>query len=274
MNNFHMGSAKFVAVGSGKGGVGKTTLTSHIAARLAARGSRVLVLDGDLGMANVDIFFGVRPRGDLSQVLSGEQSLESVITPVSEGLDLISGGSGLRELAELSNFERAGIMGEIGRLSHRYDIVLMDTAPGLSANVLFLNATADLNLIVITPDPAAMTDSYALVKCLYQTYRRTHFSLVCNQVRDAEEAKRLYARFSDVVSKFLHVRVDYFGALEHDSAIRRSVQSQRLVTRHQPDSASAQRFDHLAVCLQSWLSLNRTNGLGVPSFWQQLTGVA
>jgi flagellar biosynthesis protein FlhG len=264
---------KTVSITSGKGGVGKTTIVSNIAFALARQGKRVLILDGDLGMANVDIMFGVKAEANIHQVITGEVDVAQAITPLGNGIDLISGGSGIVELNRLNSFERRAMMESLQSMDGLYDYLLIDTAPGISDNVLYLNSAAQETAIVINPDPASLTDSYALIKVLNQEYKESHFSIICNQVRDETDGMALYHRFNEVVSRFLFVGLDYWGSISQDPLFRKSTQNQRLILKHEPTSESSRQL--LNVSLKLERSLARKNEKsGLQFFWDQVVGVA
>jgi flagellar biosynthesis protein FlhG len=264
---------KIVSITSGKGGVGKTTLVCNMACALAKRGKKVLIFDGDLGMSNVDIMFNIKAQYNIHQVLTGEMDLQEAITHLDTNIDLISGGSGIVELNRLNSFQRRSVMESLNSLDGFYDYMIIDTAPGISDNVLYLNSAAQETAIVITPDPASITDSYALIKVLNQEYKEKHFSIVCNQVRDEIEGLALYNRFNDVVSRFLYVGLDYWGSIALDQNFRKSTQNQRLILRHEPNSLSAAQL--LSVSAKLELSLARKNEKnGMQYFWDQVVGVA
>lgn len=262
-----------VAITSGKGGVGKTTLTANIAYALARQGKRVLILDGDLGMANVDLLFGIKAESHLLDVIEGEKSIQDILVPLDPNIDLISGGSGIVELSRLNPFQRRNLIDSVSSLNSAYDFLLIDTAPGLSDNVLYLNTSADLSAVVITPDVASLADSYALIKVLHNEYRENNFSIICNQVRDEADGISLFNRFSEVVTRFLPVGVDYLGAIPGDTAFRRSTQNQRLVLKHDSQTAAAHSIITLSTRIQkSVQGLDKKTGLQF--FFEQVVGVA
>lgn len=262
-----------IAITSGKGGVGKTTLTANLACALARQGKRVLVLDGDLGMANVDLLFGIKAESHLFDVIQGDKTIQEIIVPLDKNIDLISGGSGIVELSRLNPFQRRNLIDSISELNAAYDYLLIDTAPGLSDNVLYLNASAQLSAVVITPDVASLADSYALIKVLHQEYKEKKFSIICNQVRDEADGMSLFNRFSEVVTRFLPVGVDYLGSVPTDNTFKRSTQNQRLVLKHDAQTAAA----HSIVTLSSRIQKN-VQGLdkktGLQFFFEQVVGVA
>ncbi len=237
---------KILSVTSGKGGVGKTSVACNLAYALSKQGKKVLIFDGDLGMANVDIFFGVHPQRTLQDLIEGAP-LRECLTNVAQNIDLIAGGSGLYQLGQLNAFQRREILNSIGELNYAYDYLIIDTAPGLHDHVLHLNSVADECLVVLTPDPSSFTDAYALVKVLHQKYKSQKFSIVCNQVTDEKAGAQLYLRFSDVVQQFLPVRLNYKKTVPFDAQLRLSNQLQRLILRQDPKSASSLAITGLAT---------------------------
>lgn len=262
-----------VSVSSGKGGVGKTTLVANLAFRYSQMGKKVLIFDGDMGMANVDIFFGVRPTGHLYDVVQGDKTLSDILTEVSPKIFLIPGGSGISELQNLNHFRRRALVDNVNQLPHDFDIMLIDTSPGLGENVLYFNSAAETKLIVLTPDPSSLADAYALIKVLNKKFKETHFSLICNQVKNEVDGLRLYQKFSDVVGRFLNVGLDYIGSVPQDPVLRMNNQMQRLVTKHEPQSISAQAISQVASRLARVSSQTETRG-GLERFWEQVIGVA
>lgn len=229
---------KILSVTSGKGGVGKTSIVSNMAAALAKLGQKVLIFDGDLGMANVDIFFGVHPQRGLQDVLDGVP-LKDCLTPVAQNVDLLAGGSGLYNLCHLNAFQRREILAHIDEMNYIYDYLIIDTSPGLHDHVLHLNSVADECLVVITPDPSSFTDAYALIKVLHQKYKTQKFSIICNQVSDERAGAHLYLRFADVAQQFLPVRLNYKKTIPFDPHLKLSNQLQRLIVRQDPKAASS-----------------------------------
>ncbi|MCC2677557.1 MAG: flagellar biosynthesis switch protein [Pseudobdellovibrio sp.] len=235
---------RILSVTSGKGGVGKTSIVSNMAVSLAKQGKRVLVFDGDLGMANVDIFFGVHPQKNLQDVMEGAP-LRECLTPVAQNLDLLAGGSGLYGLCHLNAFQRREILAHIAEMNYSYDYLLIDTSPGLHDHVLHLNSVADECMVIITPDPSSFTDAYALIKVLHQKYRAQKFSIICNQVSDEKAGAQLYLRFADVAQQFLPIRLNYKKTVPFDPQMKLSNQLQRLIVRQDAKSVSAQAITGL-----------------------------
>lgn len=264
---------RVISVTSGKGGVGKTSVVCNLAGELARRGERVLILDGDLGMANVDIMFGQRARLNIGHVLNGQARIEDVLVEVAPNVHLLPGGSGVYELARLEPLQKHLLLDQVGRLNQAFDFMLVDTAPGIDDNVLYLNAAAQEILVVCTPDPTSLTDAYALIKVLNQRHRETRFSVLTNMVRDEAEGRRTFAALSDVAGRFLCVSLDYRGFIPNDLNLRQSNRGQQLVVNVQRTAPSSVAFKALGENLKASERFSELKG-GLQFFWNQLSGVA
>lgn len=268
-----MKTTKTVSISSGKGGVGKTTVVTNLAHQLAKQGQKVLIFDGDVGMANADIMFGQRAQHSIIDVLDGRMGVRDIILRVEPQVDLIPGGSGIVEFNRMSLFQKRALLDSVGELQGYYDWLLVDTAPGIADHVLYLNAAADEAMIIVTPDPASITDSYALIKVLHQLHRVDHFGIICNQVRDYEDGLNLFRRFNEVVSRFLNVGLDFRGSLPQDALLRRANIQQRIISRQFPDAQVSLGFNDLALGLMESHSKTQSRG-GLQFFWEQVAGVA
>lgn len=266
-------STRTISVTSGKGGVGKTTLVCNMAYELAKTGSKVLILDGDLGMGNVDIMFGQKSRLNISHVLSNQCALEDVIVEMAANISLIPGGSGVYGLNSLNPIQKHLLLDQVSRLNRGYDYLLVDTAPGIDDNVLYLNSAAQEILVVVTPDPASLTDAYALIKVLNQRHRENRFSIVTNMVKDEMEARHVFQKLSDVASRFLCVSLDFRGFVPNDLILRQSNRSQQLVVEAQSRSPSSLAIRGLTENLRNSGRFTELKG-GLQFFWNQLSGVA
>ncbi|MEK2646730.1 MinD/ParA family protein [Bdellovibrio sp. BCCA] len=273
MNSFDMHRTRTISITSGKGGVGKTTLVANVALTLAQRGKKVLILDGDLGMANVDILFGVKTQGNIHDILAGRKEMKDILVEVAKDVFLIPGGSGVVEFNHMNHFERRAMVEAVSALPLGFDYLLIDTAPGIAENVLFLNSAAQTVSVVITPDPASFADAYALIKVLNKNYKVNHFSIVCNQVRDEQEGLGLYQRFNDVVNKFLYIGLDYWGSIPNDVVLRKAIQMQRLIVRQDVGAESSKAIRQISNQIEKSSKQIETTG-GMQMFWDQVVGFA
>jgi len=263
-----------IAITSGKGGVGKTSILANVALQLGKEGKRVLILDGDLGMSNVDIMFAARAERNIRDVMRGECTAQEALIQVARNVSLLPGGSGVFELQNLCAFEKQVLLDQVGGLGADFDFMLIDTAPGIADNVLFLNSAAQEICVVVTPDPASIADSYALIKVLNQRHRENRFSIVCNQVRDDAEGLRLFRRIDDVASRFLCVGLDYKGCIPNDPILRHAIKSQELVCRARPDAPSAEALRKLANRLRGPAAEVESCKGGLQFFWERVLNVA
>lgn len=273
MSTYLSPRTKTISITSGKGGVGKTSLVCNIATQLGREGSRVLILDGDLGMANVDIMFNVKPKKTIHDVISGEATLSEVLVNVMPNVYLIPGGSGVFELQHLNEYEKRMLLDQVSQLPFAFDYMLIDTAPGIAENVLYLNASAQEICVVVTPEPTSMTDSYALIKVLNRYYKINKFSVILNQVKDEEEALTCFKRLSDVANQFLYVSLDYKGAVVSDPILRKCTKTQQLVLQSSPQAPSAENIKKIAKSFKTYSETDALPG-GLAFFWQQFVGVA
>jgi flagellar biosynthesis protein FlhG len=262
-----------LSITSGKGGVGKTTIAANMALNLAQKGKKVLILDGDLGMGNVDIMFGVRVQRTIQDVLDGEAPLSSVVVEVAPGVSIIPGGSGILELQTLTDLQKRVLLDQVTTLPQSFDFLIVDTAPGIDDTVLYLNSAVHQIGVVVTPDPSSMADSYALIKVLNKYHKEDRFSIICNQVRDESEGLALFKKLSDVASRFLYVSLDYQGSIPQDALLSRATKSQQLVLSSQPHAASSLSIQQITQKMCGFKGMESVKG-GMQFFWEQLFRVA
>jgi flagellar biosynthesis protein FlhG len=249
---------RVIAVTSGKGGVGKTNITTNLALALAQRKQRVLVLDADLGLANVDVAMGLLPRYNLSHVLRGEMELEEIITTGPLGVSIIASGSGVRELANLSDSARARLLESLAGLKADYDFLLIDTSAGLGRNVLGFVLAADEVLVVTTPEPTAFVDAYSMIKVIFQENPDACVRLVLNMVQNETEARDVSDKLTVLVHRLLGAAITPLGYVLRDERVGEAVREQTPLLILYPGSPAAR-------CVHS-LAAHLTNGRqGAPS---------
>ena len=251
---------KVIAVTGGKGGVGKTTVTANLAVALAERGRRVLVLDADLGLANIDVLLGPQPRFNLSHVLAGERTLEEVIVEGPKGIRIVPASSGVRQMANLGSLEHAGLIRAFSELAHELDVLLVDTAAGIHDSVLTFARAAQHVLVVVCDEPASLTDAYALIKVLSRDQNVRRFRVLANQTRTLGEGRELYQKLVRVCDRFLDVTLEYAGAIPHDEFVRRAIQRQAAVVDAYPGSVATQGFKNLAAKADTWAAPEGARG--------------
>lgn len=243
---------RVIAIASGKGGVGKTNVSVNLAVALAQMGKDVMVLDADLGLANIDILLGLKPQFNLSHVLNGERTLEEVVLPGPSNIMIIPASSGIKSMAELSPAQHAGIVRAFSELSHKLDVLLIDTAAGISDSVISFSKAAQEVLVVVCDEPTSLTDAYALIKLLSREHGISRFKIIANMVGSAQEGRELFLKLTRVTDKFLDVMLDFVGAVPYDECVRKSVKKQRAVVEAFPRSKAAMAFKNLAQKSETW----------------------
>ncbi|MDX8390001.1 MAG: MinD/ParA family protein [Mariprofundaceae bacterium] len=259
-------SPRVIAISSGKGGVGKSFFSVHLAARAVEKGQRVLLLDADFGLANVDIMLGITSTGTIQQVVDGEMTMNEIIVRSSQGIDVIPGGSGFHELSAISPMQQRMLLDEMELLGADYDLVLIDTAAGIGDNVLYFVSSAESALVVLTPDPTSLTDAYALIKVLSQQRDVRRFSVIINQAADID-AQITFRRLLSVADRYLDVHLDFVGSLAYHPDVRKAIQAQQLLYAQ----ASKSMVDALNNVLDTVLAQPRVEfrGGGMQLFWQR-----
>lgn len=247
-------TAKVITVTSGKGGVGKSSLSVNLAIQLRRMGKRVLIFDADFGLANVEIMLGIRPKYNLADLMYKEKNIEDIITYGPEGVGFISGGSGINELANLTRDQVVALIQSLGELDKIADVIIIDTGAGISDAVLEFVAASEEVLLVTTPEPTSITDSYALLKTLNRktSYRpeKTIVKMVANQVRSEKEATELFEKLGVVVGKFLDIQVELIGSVPRSKSMQRAVMCQAPVSICDPESDAAKSFQKIAYRIE------------------------
>lgn len=227
---------KSLAITSGKGGVGKTNVAANLGLCLGAEGKRVLLFDADLGLSNLDVMLGVNPTGTIADVLAGERTLPEILVPLSNQVDLVPAGAGIRRLERPSSSQRLELAAAIDGLAPNYDLLIIDTGAGIGDNVLFFNDYATAVLVVTMPEPAALTDAYAMVKVLAHTCHRRDVAILVNQAVSASVASAVQSKLEEVSQRFLNVQTFYAGYLPSDPALLRAVASRSPVMHTEPQA--------------------------------------
>ncbi|GAB4443171.1 MAG: MinD/ParA family protein [Turneriella sp.] len=219
-------TTQIITLTSGKGGVGKSTISVNLGLALAAAGKKVLLFDADLGLANVNVLLGVVPKFNLYHVIKGHKELEDIIIRTPEGLDIIAGASGYSMLANLSDKERNNLVSAFEKLSG-YDIMLIDTGAGVSSNVVGFTLPADKVIVVTTPEPTAITDAYGIIKSIVLVAPDKNIKLLVNRATSSLEGKKVAERVINISSQFLNVRVENLGFIYDDDSVPKSIRRQK-----------------------------------------------
>jgi len=247
-----MPKVQVVAVSSGKGGVGKTNVVVNLAVASARQGRKVIVMDADLALGNVDIVLGVTPQYTIEDVLSGRQRLDHVLTPGPAGIHILPATSGGQEFSHLNYEQQLHLQSAFLQLPNPPDLLCIDCAAGISANVLYFSLVAHETLVVVTPDPSSLTDAYALVKVLSTRYHLRSFRLLINRAKNVQEGKEVFRKFSLVTDRFLTLRLDYVGCIPVDDYVGMAVSQQRAVCDLYPRAPSSRTFQSLAATVHRW----------------------
>lgn len=252
LRNMTNSRVKVIAVTGGKGGVGKTNITLNMAVSLAKQGKRVLVLDADLGLANVDVLLGIRVTKNLSHVLSGECTLDEVIVVGPLGVMIIPATSGTQSMVELTVVEHAGLIQAFSSLQTPIDFLLIDTAAGISNMVLsFAQAAQDI-VLVVCDEPTSITDAYAVIKLLSKDHDAFKFKIVANMVRSFKEGNDLFIKLTRVTDRFLDVSLELIGCVPFDTNVRQAVRKQKLVIEEFPNTPASIALGLLANKVLTW----------------------
>ena len=241
--------AKVLAVTSGKGGVGKTNITVNLAIALKRAGKKVLVIDADLGMANVDVVLGSRSHKHLLNLLEDGVELNNVLINGPYGVKYISGGSGIEKAIDFSMEQRQLLMQKLAACGSQADIILLDTGAGLGKNVMDFVLAADEVLLITTPEPTALTDAYAMMKAYSMYAKEKNLRLIINRVYDEQESKDIAAKLKQTAERFLQMPIDCLGYVYEDSAVMRSVRQQTPFLVANANCTAAKCIEALAASL-------------------------
>jgi flagellar biosynthesis protein FlhG len=262
---------RVIAVTSGKGGVGKSNIVVNLGLALARMGQKVLLIDADLGLANLDILLGLSPRFTIHDLLSLRRSLSEVMVEGPEGIKILPASSGIPELADLDKHQKMFLLNELDEYSENIDVVLIDTGAGISRNVMFFNIAAHERIVVANNEPTSITDAYALIKILASKHGEKNYKLLVNGLAKPQEGEMVYRTMLKVTERFLGkgISLEYLGVIPYDEAIPRAVLKQQPVLSLFPRAKVSQCFGSLAKKL--WDSSAPTEmGSNIKFFWRRL----
>lgn len=249
-----------IAVASGKGGVGKSTVSLNLALSLQRSQRRVMLMDADLGLANIDVLLGLQPTRTMRQVLDGECSLAEAVTRGPDGLMVLPAASGDAGMAALGAAQRGELIRGCSEIRDPVDHLIVDVPAGISPDVMSFSRAAQHVVVVVCDEPASLTDAYGLIKVLRQTQRVQRFRILANRTRTAAHGRQLFRRLAIVADRFLDVSLDYLGAIPEDPRLQQAVQQQRAVVEAAPGSPSARAFGELADRVGRWAPARRPSG--------------
>ena len=257
------------SITSGKGGVGKTAVCANLAYNLASMGKRVLILDADLGLANIDVVFGLSPSYNLNHFFSGDYQLQDIMIDGPLGIKILPAGSGIQNFTRLDSTQKMRLLDGLDSIQNHFDYVLIDTEAGISENVTYFNTAAQEILVVTTPEPTAITDAYALMKLLSTHYHEKKFNLVVNQIRTEDDALDVYRKLTMVANRYLDISIDYLGSIPEDRQMIDSIRKQKVISELNPGSKVTIAFRQLAKRISSEPSLASPKG-NLQFFWKKL----
>ena len=261
---------RVIAVTSGKGGVGKSNVVVNLGLALAQMGQKVLLIDADLGLANLDILLGLSPSFTIHDLLSLRRSLSEVMVDGPEGIKILPASSGIPELADLDKHQKMFLLGELDDYSENIDVVLIDTGAGISRNVLFFNIAAQERIVVANNEPTSITDAYALIKVLASQHGENHYRLLVNGLAKPQDGEMVYRTMLRVTERFLgRISLDYLGFIPYDEAIPKAVLKQQPVLTLFPRARVSRSFNSLAKRLWD-LSAPPRMGSNIKFFWRRL----
>ena len=270
MASNHGAPMQILSITSGKGGVGKTSLLCNIAARFGQMGKQVLLIDADLGLANVDILMGISPKATLEQLFTGEKTLDEILLPGPPGVTVLPSGSGVKELTHLSDEQVLQLMNALEALDRKFDVLLIDTGAGIGKNVLEFNAAAQDVLVVANPEPTSITDAYAIIKILFRDHGVKTFKLIVNSVKSRKAALDVYRHITTVADKYLPgANIEFLGHVMFDENVSLAIIERKLLVESRPDSAAAQCVASIVERLVEEAGTRPLTG-NMQFFWKRL----
>lgn len=247
-----MHPVQVIAVTGGKGGVGKTSVSVNLAIAMAGRGRRVLLLDADLGLANVDIMLGITAKSNLEDVLKGECDLRDILVDGPGNIKIVPASSGTQSMASMGAREHGGLIHAFSQFSDFIDVLIIDTAAGISDTVVSFVRAAQEVIVVVCNEPTSITDAYALIKLLYQEHGIYRFNVLASQVRTQQEGRQLFAKLTKVTDRYLDVALQFIGCIPYDDYVRKAIQRQKAVCDAYPRSKASIAFKNLAEKVDNW----------------------
>lgn len=269
LNPLKKGDARIIAVASGKGGVGKTNISLNLSIALSKLGNKVIIIDADLGLANVDVLLGIIPKYNLSHLLEKKRSLDDIIVEGPEGIKIVSGGSGVLELANLSEDKLELLIETLSYLNDKSDYIIIDTGAGIGSPVMsFIKASSDL-IVVLTPDPASMTDAYAVLKNAGS--EKQNISVIINRVLSANEANEVFEKISGACNRFLNLKIKKLGHVLEDSSVISAIRKQTPFYIKYPNTGASKCVELIARTLDGETGA-KSSGNGFTDFIKRLLG--
>jgi len=263
---------KIIAVTSGKGGVGKTNVSSNLAIALAQQGARVCIFDADTSLANINIVMGLSAQYTIAHLLSGEKSMDDILIEGPQGISIVPSASGISECANLNDLQRQRLISALALLEDRFDYLIIDTAAGIGREVIDFVRSAQYVLLVITPEPTSLTDTFALIRVLQRQGCKRPLYAVVSQAADYTDSWKVFARFQGAVKKYLKTGVRYLGYIGDDRNLKTAVSEQRPVLLHQPNSHASRCFKVLGNVVQKQFGQGGQHR-GFSEYWRMLSAI-
>lgn len=243
---------RVISIASGKGGVGKTNVSVNLAVAMAQAGKEVMLMDADMGLANVDVMLGLRPTYNLSHVIRGERSLEEVILTGPAGVKIVPASSGIQDMSTLGEAECGGLVRAFSELSNHLDVLIIDNAAGIAESVMSFCRAAQEVIVVVCDEPTSITDAYALIKVLKQDFGIQRFHILPSMVSSMQDGRDLFTKLTRVTDKFLDVTLDFMGYVPYDDFLKKAVQKQHAVVSAYSRSKATMAFKNLAKKADNW----------------------
>ncbi len=262
-------ATRVFSITSGKGGVGKTAVVANVAVLLAKMGKRVLILDADLGLANIDVVFGLAPTYNLNHFFAGDCELHAILVEGPMGIKILPAGSGVQRFTRLDSQQKMRLLESLDSMHNDFDFVLIDTEAGISENVTYFTTAAHEILVVTTPEPTAITDAYALMKLLSNQYHEKRFNLIVNFIKNEGEALDVYRKLTMVANRYLDISIDYMGSIPRDKQMIDAIRKQQVMVELFPDSKTSAAFDALARAMLQEPQNIEAKG-SIQFFWKRL----